>query len=172
MLKYQKHSITLGYPPLAKEEEKKLEECRDQLYAEYGKWFVKGPYGWAADVLGKEKPQFKDLEEAAGLSHLRPYYRMALDAIHAGPKGITFNLGLPETEKELLLTGPSNTGLADPGQLTAISLNQINVALLGTRPSLQGQRILILMKLLVDEIMKKFLEVHKLTESKMKELRE
>ena len=93
---------------------------------------------------------------------------MAAHPIHANPKGITFDLGLPGKSKELLLTGPSNTGLADPGQLTAISLNHINVALLGTRTSLDSLRILLMTNLLVEDIKNKFLEVHKMTESMVK----
>ncbi|MBU7047416.1 MAG: hypothetical protein HXS54_13365 [Theionarchaea archaeon] len=167
MMEYQKHSNTLGYPLLIREE-KKLKKFRDKLRSKYGKSFVRETYGWAADALKKEKPRFSDIESAVNLSHLRPFYRMAAHAIHANPKGITFDLGSPGINKELLLTGPSNTGLADPGQLTAISLNHINVALLGTRTSLNNQRILLMMNLLVEETKNKFLEVHKLTESMMK----
>lgn len=167
VIEYQKHSSALDYPPLT-EEEKELKNLRDELRNKYGRSFVRETYGWAADVLNKEKPRFSDIEDAVNLSHHRPFYRMAAHAIHANPKSITFNLGSPETNKELLLTGPSNTGLADPGQSTAISLHHINVALLGTRTGFQSQKILHVMSLLVEEIKYKFIEVHKLTESKMK----
>lgn len=167
MIEYQNHSSTIGYPPFTKEEVEKWEKTRNQLCNKYGKSFVKETYGWAANALGKRKPRFSDIESATNLSHHRPFYRMATHAVHANPKGIFFNLGLPETNKRLLFTGPSDTGLADPGQSTAISLNHINVALLRTRTSFHSLLILNMMNLLVKEIERRFIEAHELTVSEM-----
>ena len=37
----------------------------------------KNHYGWAAQiVVNSKKPKFEDLEKAAGLDHLHPYYRI------------------------------------------------------------------------------------------------
>jgi hypothetical protein len=170
MIEYQEHSNALGYPRLTKREIKKAEELRNHLRDKFGKSFVKETYGWAAEALGKEKPRFSDIESAVGLSHLRPFYRMASHAAHANPKGVTFNLGIPKKGEQVQLVGPSNTGMADPGHAAAISLLQTDVAFMTTRQSFQGLVFLHAMGLLVDEIGTEFLDVHKLTEGKVREI--
>lgn len=55
---------------------------------------------------------------------------MASDNIHANPKGVFFKLGIP-VESEVLLAGPSNAGLADPGHGAAPSLARVTAALSG-----------------------------------------
>ncbi len=65
---------------------------RDRLCQRFGKAY-KNNYGWAADVIGKERPTFEDLEKAAHLNHLRPYYRMAGYGVHATAKGMVFDIG-------------------------------------------------------------------------------
>ncbi|MGD2248779.1 MAG: DUF5677 domain-containing protein [Candidatus Methanofastidiosia archaeon] len=170
MIEYQKHSGALGYPPLTKEEIQKVKKLRDQLRNKLGKSFVKETYGWAAKALNKKKPRFSDMESAVNLSHLRPFYRLASHSIHANPKSVTFNLGIPEKGENIQLAGPSNTGMADPGHCTSISLLQISAAFLTLRTSFQGLVFLNTMRLLVDEIEEKFLEVHKLTENVVDEI--
>jgi len=168
MRKYRDHSDAIGYPPLSEEEFTRAEEIKNELCERFGKPYCT-QYGWAAEALENRNPKFSHIENAVNLNHLRPFYQMASHAVHANPKGITFNLGKPEKSKEIILTGPSNTGMADPGHSTAISLHQINAALLTTKISIDSLIILHTMKLLVDEIGIKFLEVHKLTEIMMKE---
>lgn len=170
MIEYQEHSNALGYPRLTRKEIKKAKELRNHLCDKFGKPFVKETYGWAAEVLGKDRPSFSDIERAVGLSSLRPFYRLASHATHANPKGVTFDLGIPEKGEKVQLAGPSNTGMADPGHSAAISLLQINAAFMTTRQSFQGLVFLHAMELLVDEIGTKFLEVHKLTENKVEEI--
>lgn len=161
MLQYQKYCNRLeGYKPFSEEEVNKAKKMRDDLCEKYGKSFG-NPWGWASAALGKESPRFSDIEEATDLDHYHPFYKMASHPTHAGPKGIMFTLGLIPTEKEILLAGPSNAGMADPGHATAISLYLVNVALLLTRPSLQIFTVLKAMELLQNEIGTKFLEVHK-----------
>lgn len=77
---------------------------------------------------------------------------MASHNVHANPKGVLFKLGLQGCTDDILLAGPSNAGLADPGHLTAISLTQVTTTLLTTRPNLDrlvASRILLK---LTDEI--------------------
>jgi len=75
---------------------------------------------------------FAKLEEYMKFDHLRPYYKWACHNVHSGPKGITFKLGLLNKSEanQILVAGPSNYGLADPGQSCAISLGQITTCLL------------------------------------------
>ena len=58
---------------------------------------------------------------------------MSSHGVHANPKGITFNIGV-SGRGELLLAGPSNAGLADPGHSACISLSQVTTTLLTLRP--------------------------------------
>ena len=115
--------------------------------------------GQASDALGKEDPKFSDIEKDSNIEHLRPYYKMSSYNVHATPKGITFKLGL-SPNVDIMLAGPSNAGLADPGHSTAISLNQITVALLKTRINLDRLLILQIMARLEDEIGSAFISAH------------
>lgn len=101
-----------------------------------------------------------DIEQHVGLEHWRPYYRMASDNVHANAHGAYFRLGLGPETNALLLVGPSSMGLVDAGHSSAISLRQITVALLATRPTLDGIVASNILSMLQDEIGQAFLEVH------------
>lgn len=62
-------------------------------------------------------------------------------------------------EIDVLLAGPSNFGLADPGQSTALSLLQVTSALLLTTPKLDGIVGAKLLTRLAFEICDSFVEV-------------
>jgi hypothetical protein len=129
---YQRHARRLGEVPFSEEEMSAIEAERQRLVDAYGKDF-EAPYGWASAVLGA-RPTFSRIERSVELAHWRPYYRMASHATHAGPKGVAFNLGL--MRNEVMLAGPSNAGLADPGQSTAMSLAHLTAILLAHDPAL------------------------------------
>ena len=63
---------------------------------------------------------------------------MASHNIHAGPKGLSFKLGMGPGSGPILLAGPSNTGFADPADGASFSLTQITTALLLKRPDLDA----------------------------------
>jgi len=67
-----------------------MEATIEDLCQSYGPIFKKR-YGWSAQHFG-HAPEFRKIEEAVDLGHLRCYYRMASHPIHAGPKGITFEI--------------------------------------------------------------------------------
>ena len=153
--------------PTSQEELNRLRSKCDQLVARFGKPF-KEDYGWAA-ALNKSAPTtIKELEEHAGLDHMRPYYRMASDNVHANSHGTYFRLGLSAYANEVLLAGPSNSGLADPGDSTAISLNQITQVLLSTRSKLDFAVASKILQTMVDEIGKAFQQVHFEVEARAK----
>jgi Family of unknown function (DUF5677) len=157
---YQQYSAALGYEPLSDEEFRKIKLAYDRLLSRFGSSF-KSDYGWAASILGKTSPTFRDIEESINLDHVRPFYKMASHNVHGNPRGVFFKLGLyPETQ-DVLLAGPSNIGLADPCHHTAISLCQITIALLATRPNLDRLVLCNLLLRLADEIGHKFLEAHR-----------
>jgi len=148
ILQHQEHAEALGYDKLPDEDVSRLKDIRDQLCSDYGKQYANS-YGWAAEVVGKKKPNISDIEKASGMNHLRPYYKMASYSVHAGPKSIAFRLGIPD-DMDVLLTGPSNYGLADPAQGVAISIFQATVPMINMRVSIDCLVWSKLMSILVD----------------------
>jgi hypothetical protein len=118
---YQRCQPRLGYEPVEPAERKAVQDACDAAIARFGPGFAKGDYGWAGHHLNMVQPTFRDIEQAAGIDHLRAHYRMASHNVHANPKGVFFKLGLLP-DSQMLLAGPSNAGLADPGHGAAISL--------------------------------------------------
>jgi hypothetical protein len=131
---YQRNAQALGHEPLSVEELEEMESTVGRLCRSYGVLFKKR-YGWAAHLFGYA-PDFRKIEASADLDHLRSYYRMASHPIHAGPKGIYFEIGLMDHAR-VMLAGPSNAGLADPGHAMCISLTQVTVAFLNQAPRLR-----------------------------------
>lgn len=158
---YQEHAKALKQRPYGKAELAEMDSIYTALVKQYGEAF-KGQYGWAAAALGKQDGRFgfKQIEKDVGLDHWRPYYKMASHPVHANPKSITFSLALRPRQK-LLLTGPSNLGLTDPGHSAAISVHQMTSAMLGLRPGVEARLVTQMMGQLVDEIGEAFLAAQK-----------
>jgi NTP pyrophosphatase (non-canonical NTP hydrolase) len=110
---YQTHCKTLGYEPLTRKEFAEIEATYKKLIERFGNKY-EDQYGWASLVI-KNKPTFAEIEKTVGLNHLRPYYRMASHNVHANPRGVFFRLGLYPEISDILLAGPSDAGLYDPG---------------------------------------------------------
>ncbi len=161
---YQEYHKRLGYEPLSNQEFKQIESAYQHLIDRFGPAYRES-YGWAEPVIGKRKPTFRDIEEKIGLDHLRPFYKMASHNVHANPKGVFFKLGLYPKSQDILLAGPSNTGLADPGQGAALSLAQITVALLNLETNIDRLVICNILMALVDEIGEEFVAVQELMEN-------
>lgn len=159
---YVEHVQRLGLEPLDPADISELDRTHMQLLQRFGKTLAE-PYGWASDHVGRPRPTFADIERAAAVDHLRPYYRMASHNLHANPKGTFFRLGILG-ELDMMLAGASNYGLADPGQSTAISLVHVNVALAMSSLTFDG---LVMMKLalqLSDAIAESFVSVQQQVE--------
>jgi Family of unknown function (DUF5677) len=133
-LLYQEQCNRLGYEPITDAELRAIEANYQRLLSRFGSSYRR-EYGWAATTLNKDNPTFRDLEEHVQLMHLRPFYKMASHNVHANPKGVFFKLGFYPAGEEVLLAGPSDTGLTDPADETAISLGQITTTLLMTKPN-------------------------------------
>jgi Family of unknown function (DUF5677) len=159
---YEKHRSRLGIKPLKKSEMKSLGNAYAALGKKFGTDFLK-PYGWAAHHLKLRRPTFVDIEQAAGIDHLRPYYRLASHPVHANPKGVFFKLGmfkLGMPQPPIILAGPSNAGLADPGQCAAISLAQVSATLANLSPTVDTVVALNIIMQLVREISAAFGKAH------------
>ena len=157
---YQKHAARLNEEPVSAEEFAELKAAQDELVKRFGKPFRQN-YGWAASVIGKPRPTIGDIEESVGLQHWRPYYSMASDNVHANAHGAYYRLGLHPKTTELLLAGASNSGLADPGHSTAVSLGQITTVLLATKPDLDGIVTMKVLQQLQGEVGEAFLQAHR-----------
>ena len=156
---YQGYCVALGYTPFEQDEMDSLERNKDLLIRRFGKSYA-GNYGWAAHALKLPRPSFADIEKAVGLDKLRPYYRMASHNIHANPKGVFVKLGLAGFDADLLLAGPSQRGLADPGHGTAISITQATTALLTSQPNLDRLVICDVLRRLQQETGAAFMAAH------------
>lgn len=155
-LKYQQHCEALGYEPLSDDELVEIKYTYDSMLNRFGKGY-RNQYGWASFALNKNSPNFAEIEADVGLEHMRPYYKMASHNVHANPKGVFFKLGLMP-EEDILLAGPSNIGLADPGHCAAVSLLQITTVLLTTKTNLDILVILNILKFLERQIGDEFLK--------------
>jgi len=162
---YQKYCEALGNEPIHQEEFDSMQAGCEKLIKRFGSSY-KNDYGWAASVLGKDKPTFCDIEEKSGLDHLRPYYKMASHNVHANPKGVMFKLGLHPDTQNILLAGPSNWGFTDPAQGAAISLGLITVTLLTTKPTIDNLVLSRVLQVLESEIGEEFFRVQQVIESR------
>jgi hypothetical protein len=158
-VEYRKHCKILGYKPLTRDQFLKLKKAKDAVCAKYGKDFYRD-YGWVSSNILKDS-NFKEIEESIKMDIWRPFYKMACINVHAGSKSLKFRLGLIQDNslQEVLLAGPSNYGLADPGQNAAISLHQITTGLLTTKPTMERLITIYAMQNLVREIGKAFCDV-------------
>ena len=157
---YQKFFDRLDDEPPSKEDLDNLKIQRDELIARFGEAF-NGDYGWASSAIGSNRPTMSDIEQHVQLDHMRPYYRMASDNVHPNSHGAYFRLGLHSSqEEEVLLAGPSNFGLANPGHSTAISLLQLTTTLLATESDLDCVVTMKILAELTNAVGEAFLKVH------------
>ena len=160
-LEYQKNCCKLGYEPLSDKELNIITNRKNEIVIKYGNDFVK-PYGWTADILPKRKRNFKSIEDEVSMGHMYSWYKLACNNIHAGPKSIRFRLGLFKKGPDaLILAGPTNYGLADPGQSCAISLNQVTTTLLLSKPNYGRVLVSAALRLYVGEICTSFVRIQK-----------
>lgn len=133
---YKRFEAQLSVVPMDDETIEEIEGDYKAAIAKFGAAFSNN-YGWAAVALNKENPTIADIQAAAKIHHLSPYYRLASHNVHANPKGVMHKLGLMGGST-VLLAGPSNAGLADPTHSTAISLMVISVILIKLQPTLDN----------------------------------
>tara|TARA_B100000965_G_C19583600_1_gene754677 strand:+ start:430 stop:1512 length:1083 start_codon:yes stop_codon:yes gene_type:complete len=162
MRQYQEHHERANLEPFSEDDIRGIEHNRDTVITRYGKNLA-NDYGWASPELQKEKPTLFDLEVAVRLDHWRPRYRWASQYNHVAYKPPGTFLGLAESEEEVLLIGPSNSGLIDPAQMTAISMIHVTEALLRSDHSLDKLVLARTLLNLSDEIGHVFLETERQT---------
>jgi hypothetical protein len=160
---FQRYCKRLGYRSLTKREFSDVAKRKERLIKRFGKSF-NGDYGWADSIIQNGRPTFRDIEERVHLDHIRPYYKLACNNVHAGAKGAFERLGLYDNESNVLLAGPSSIGLVDPGHAAAISLSQITICLLLVEPTLDSFVVIRLLDRLEKQIGRDFLRAHNAAE--------
>lgn len=135
---YNEGHKMLGWRKLDRRRIAKLESERSRLVAQYGSEFAK-QYGWAAQILPKQHERnFRGLESLVRKNHLRFIYVWACDNVHSGVSGIRKTLSKVGND-QMVLMGPSNYGLADPGQFTSYTLLNMTREILLWDDSLSGE---------------------------------
>ena len=167
-LQYQQYCEALGYEPFSHEKMDEIRQQHEEAVARYGPPY-KNDWGWAARLFpANQQASFSKLEQLAGLEHLKPWFRLSSHGIHSGATGAVhirdFHGG-----GNTMLAGPSNAGLADPGNGALISLHQVTTALLlyGGLNGPQSQDLLTLKAIanLLDQAQQTFLEIHQALEA-------
>jgi hypothetical protein len=135
LTQYQQCQVQLGYAPFSRREAARIEREYAATLVRFGKEFG-GDYGWAAVHLSVLKPNFSQIEKAAGRAMMRSHYKMASHNVHASTKGIAYRLGSTD-RRFAAIAGASNVGFIEPGQNLALSLLHITMLLLPTRWTLE-----------------------------------
>ena len=154
--RYQEAAEGLGRRQLSAVRYAKLRAARDAVVSRPGTAF-RYDYGWAATSLNSKRPTFAAIEKAVGRSHLRPYYRLASDNLHAGIMGALYKLGTIQPGK--LLLEPTPVGLEEPGQNTALTLALVLAQLLRVCPALDALVIARTALSVADEAVEQFVSV-------------
>ncbi|MDX2261527.1 MAG: DUF5677 domain-containing protein [Gemmatimonadales bacterium] len=105
----------------------------ERALARYGDNFA-SDYGWAQPYLDAKKVTFRLLEDAVDLASLRPPYRLASGHVHANRQAPWSDFSNPTNVGPL--SGPSNFGLAQPGEMTAKSLALVTMTVIMLQPTL------------------------------------
>jgi hypothetical protein len=150
MEQYSRSSVLLGFKAVSQRQSARILKGYKNVIFRWGKEFGSA-YGWAALHLNLPRPTFADLEAAAGSAHMRSHYKMASYNVHAGAKGIFFRL-TQLGPQEVILAGPSNAGLTDPAQNTAITLTSVTSLLFAKKWTLDNVVQMLVLAKLRDEI--------------------
>lgn len=154
-VEYRNHSDSLSYAPISDETFDQLKANYEVALDKYDTNF-KNDYGWASLILNKDKPTFADIEEKAGVIHMRPFVKLAHMNIHAGSTGILFRLGSPRNNPDLLVAGTSIYGIGEPAQNTAYSLELLTEAFLSRKPGTENLGFVLAFRKLMEEVIWEF----------------
>jgi len=157
MQRYQEHHKKMGWSEIPEEDFKEAKSNYDALTQKFGKSFGED-YGWAADALGKPKPNFRDIELNTKLEHIRPFFKMASSNVHATSKGIEYRLS-SSPNSNFLVAGPSIFGLSNPLHSSAYSMCVLTTTVLLSKPDLDSLAFVEATRLLMQEIYVKCCEI-------------
>jgi Family of unknown function (DUF5677) len=157
---YERNHNELGFGPIPKRQVARIKKDYERVIARFGKRFAE-EFGWAVHHLKSDRRlAFWRLEREAGKAFMHSPYKFASYNVHASPKGVYFRLGSLDP-KAAYLAGPSNTGLTDPAQHTAVSLFEITMLAIGNNPILEDRVVTQIIARLELEIPKAFWKAQK-----------
>lgn len=138
-LRYLAHSRVQAWNETQDEDETD-ERQRLKAQAEYAiETFgpeLKRRNGWACAITGQKNPTFEKLAELAGKTDGKSLYHHASLHVHSNHRALDELLGMCEAQEDILLVGPSNSGMVDPLTLAALSMVESTTLLLLTKPNL------------------------------------
>lgn len=131
---YVEHQDIANLIPFGQKELDEIEVEYQRVINNFGHE-MKNDYGWAAPAIGHDRPTFFDLEKSINLDHWRPRYKWASQDTHGNFRPIEKTLAMTEATEKMLLVGPSNSGMTDPGQMLCISLGLLTSPFLTLDPT-------------------------------------
>jgi len=132
---YKEYEQAAGLVPFDATDLANLVASREAICQKHGAE-MREDWGWAATALGKAKRiTFFDIEKSVGLDHWRPSYRWASQDTHGNFRPSVTSLGMCEAHEEMILIGPSNSGMVDPGQMMAHAVVIATLPLLMLEPN-------------------------------------
>lgn len=141
-LKYLAHSRVQAWKRVkdeqgdpAEEEERKYLQTQAEYAIERFGPELNRRNGWACEVTGKKQPTFENLAELVGATHGKMLYHDASLHIHGNHRALDELLGVCENQQDVLLVGPSNSGMVTPLTLAAMSIVESTSLLLLTEPN-------------------------------------
>lgn len=153
---YRQYHEALGYEPLEEQSWLSLEAAYVAALRTHGEAFAT-EYGWARTFLGGRAANFAEIEASIALQHLRPFYKLASQQVHAGPLGISS--GLSHDPERLVLLGPSNVGLSEPGENVGLTLAVLTTVLLRFAPELDVLVAVKVLSALAEDAAKAWVEI-------------
>jgi hypothetical protein len=135
-IEYQKRCKALDFQMIPDDEMLCIINKKNNLEEKYSRRYSM-PYGWACKIFPTKDITFNRILNSIKFEVWKPYYKMACNSVHAGPKSIFFNIGLSNL-RDVLLVGPSNIGFTDPAQLSSISLLQITTLIITMNPTYEN----------------------------------
>lgn len=128
---FQRHAEALNRKPFGPDDVERIERQAAETVERWGPEMSK-ENGWALPLFPNQKRvTFVDLESLAGLSHLRPFYRLGNNHIHSGARASELNLtDLTPRGTPAITVGSSVFGdIAETCHGAMISVHQATAAL-------------------------------------------
>lgn len=146
-LRYVAHSRVQAWLRVAAEpddltdEDAELQRQAEYAISNFGEE-MKLRHGWASKLVGKKKPTFKDIAAKCGHEVEGGVYEYASQHIHFNHRMFDELLATCESEQNVLLVGPSNSGMVEPLTAVAISMVEATFLLLLHKPNLDRLALL------------------------------
>jgi len=157
---YIKYSKELDYEEIEQEVIDANLKIKIELEHKYGKDFLKGDYAWAKPAFNSDvRITFKKILENTDQESIYLHYAFACNYIHAGAKGLYYDIGMLNGLNEELLPTQTNIGFTDPAQLLAYSLLNTTSAFISLNPTPSDLLHILFLKNKVIEIANEFMEV-------------